>query len=316
MRVVVTDYGFPSLDPERAVLEPLGLEVAAYQAKTPDDVIAAARDADALLVQWAPITAEVIGTLDRCRVLVRYGIGVDNVDLAAAAERGLVVCNVPDYCLDEVADHTMALALASARQIVPIDARVRSGTWKISPDAPMPSFRAMTFGLVGYGRIAQAVAARARAFGFRIATYDPFADPARLAQDGVEAMPLDRLIAESDLLSLHAPLTPDTKHLLNADTLATMKPTARIVNTSRGGLIDGVALADALARGVVAGAALDVFEAEPLPDDHPLRSAPNAILTSHVAWYSEQSLPALQRLAAEEAARVLRGESPKNPVVR
>lgn len=314
MRVVVTDYGFPNLDPERAVLEPLGATVDGHQAKTAAEVIDAGRDADALLVQWAPITAEVIDALDRCRVLVRYGIGVDNVDLAAAAAKGLVVCNVPDYCLDEVADHTMALALATARQLSAIDARVRSGTWKITPDAPMPSFRASTFGLVGFGRIAQAVAARARAFGFRIAAYDPFASPDALAALGVEALPLDQLLAEADILSLHAPLTPETKHLINADSLATMKPTARIVNTSRGGLIDGAALAEALANGVVAGAALDVFEAEPLPDDHPLRSAPNVILTSHVAWYSEQSLPALQRLAAEEAARVLRGESPKNPV--
>ena len=314
MRLVVTDYGFPNLAPERAALEPYGVEVVGHQAKTADDVIAIAQDADALLVQWAPVNADVIAALDRCRIIVRYGIGVDNVDIAAATAKGIVVCNVPDYCLDEVADHTMALALATARQIVPIDARIRAGTWKITPDAPMPSFRASTFGLVGFGRIAQAVAERARGFGFRLAAYDPFASPEALAAQGVEAMPLDRLLAEADLLSLHAPLTPDTKHLLNADTLATMKPTARIVNTSRGGLIDGEALADALERGVVAGAALDVFEAEPLPDDHPLRRAPNAILTSHVAWYSEQSLPALQRLAAEEAARVLRGESPKNPV--
>lgn len=315
MRVVVTDYGFPTLDPERGVLEPLGVEVVACQCQTVGDVIAAAQDADALLVQWAPVTAEVIAALpDRCRVVVRYGIGTDNVDLGAAAARGLVVCNVPDYCIDEVADHTLALALATARQIPQIDARVRAGTWKITPDAPMPAFRASTFGLVGLGRIARAVADRARAFGFRLAAYDPYADASAFADAGAEPLPLGQLLAESDLLSLHAPLTDATRHLLRAETLATMKPTARIVNTSRGGLIDTVALADALARGVVAGAALDVFEAEPLPDGHPLRSAPNALLTSHVAWFSQQSLPALQRLAAEEAARVLRGEPPRNPV--
>lgn len=312
--VVITDHGFADIEQERRVLEAAGCTLVVAQCKTPEDVAAAARDADALLVQWAPITAEVIAALQRAKVIVRYGIGVDNVDLAAAREAGIPVCNVPDYCVDEVADHTLALALALGRQLPLIDRRTRDGVWKLAPVTPMPAFREMLFATVGFGRIARAVLDRARPFGFRLGAFDPYVPEATLHAAGVDPLPLDRLFAEADVLSFHLPLTPETRHFVSEARLARMKPTAILINTSRGGLVDTLALARALDRRTLAYAGLDVFEEEPLPPGHPLRACDNALLTSHVAWYSEQSVPRLQRMAAEEVVRALRGMPLKNPV--
>ena len=313
-RVLYTDHGFSDVATERALIEEAGGDLVVAQCRTAEDVIEAAEGADALLVQWAPITADVIATLDRCKVLVRLGIGVDNVDLAAARAHGVPVCNVPDYCLDEVADHTLALALSLARQLTALDARVRGGVWRITPDTPMPAFRAMTFATVGLGRIARAVLERARAFGFRLAAYDPLASDEVFGEAGVERLDLDTLVAEADILSLHCPLTDGTRHLVDAARLRQMKPTAVLVNTARGGLVDTAALAEALEDRTIAAAGLDVFETEPLPDEHPLQDCPNALPTSHVSWYSDQSVPMLQRKAAEEVVRALRGEPLLNPV--
>ena len=204
--------------------------------------------------------------------------------------------------------------LSLARQLVRIDRRVRAGTWRITPDAPMPAFRAMTFATVGFGRIARAVLERAGAFGFRLAAYDPLVPEEVFQRAGVERLGLDALVAGADIVSLHCPLTTETRHLVDAERLRQMKPTAVLVNTARGGLVDTVALAEALADGTVAAAGLDVFETEPLPEDHPLRLCPNALLTSHVSWYSEQSVPRLQRKAAEEVVRALNGEPLLHPV--
>ncbi len=311
MKIVITDFGFANLAPETAAIVGAGFTLVSAQCKTAEDVIHAAADADGIIVQWAPVTAAVIQSLSRCKIIVRYGIGVDNVDLAAARQKGIPVCNVPDYCVEEVADHTVALALAQARQLVQIDKRIRAGVWKIHPDKPMPSFSEMMFATAGYGRIARAVLDRARAFGFRIAAYDPYTAP---AGNGVIPLSLDEMFQNADILSLHAPLSPETKHLVNAERLAQMKPTAIIVNTARGGLIDTVALAQALDAGTIAAAALDVFETEPLPKDHPLRKCSTALLTSHLAWFSDSSVPKLQRLAAEEVVRGLRGEALRNRV--
>lgn len=316
LRTVITDHGFPHVRQEEAILAAAGSQLVVAQARTADAVLAAARDADALLVQWAPVDAAVIAGLARCRVIVRYGIGYDNVDLAAAKARGIPVCNVPDYGVNEVAEHAVSLALALARQLPALDARLRAGTWKITPDRPMPALGESVFATAGFGRIARHAHAVMRGFGGRRIAYDPFVPAEAMAAAGVEKVELDALFAQADLLSLHLPLTAETKHFISAARLATMKRTAIIVNTARGPLIDTAALAAALQAGTVAGAGLDVFEQEPLPADHPLRAAPNALLTSHVAWYSESSIPRLQRLAAEEAARALRGEPLKNQVNR
>ncbi len=311
---VITDHGFPNLHHEESVFAAAGVELKVAQCKTPAEVMAATRDADALLVQWAPVNAEVIAALAHCRIIVRYGIGVDNVDLAAAKARGIPVCNVPDYGVHEVAEHAVALALALVRQLPWIDARLRSGTWKITPDRPMPSLRETTFATAGFGRIARTAHAMMRGFDGKRIAYDPFVPADVMAMEGVEKVELADLFIRADLLSLHLPLTAETKHFVNAARLAGMKQTAVIVNTARGPLIDTVALAEALQKGVVAGAGIDVFEQEPLPATHPLRTAPGTLLTSHVAWYSESSIPRLQRLAAEEAVRGLRGEALKNHV--
>ncbi len=308
MKVLVTDHGFPNVNQERAIAEAVGAEFVVTQCKTADDVIAAATDADALLVQWAPVNAAVIAALGPCKVIVRYGIGVDNVDLDAAAARGIAVCNVPDYCIDEVADHSVAMAVALGRQLPQLAARLQAGIWKMQSAGPMPAFREMTFATAGFGRIARATLDRARGFKFRLAAYDPFVADNALADAGVDRLTLDELFAQADVLSLHLPLTPETRHLVNAERLRAMKLTAILVNTARGPLVDTVALAAALQAGEIAGAGLDVFEPEPLAADHPLLACPNALLTSHVAWCSDTSLTVLQRKAGEEIVRGLRGE--------
>ena len=316
MKALITDYGFANVALERKILAEAGIELEDAQCKTADEVIAASRNVDALMVQWAPINRKVIGTLDRCKIIVRYGIGVDNVDLQAAGERGIPVCNIPDYCIDEVADHSLSLALSLARQLPQTDAAVRSGVWKIMPPSPFPAFRDTLFATVGLGRIARAVLARARPFGFKLAAYDPFVEDNYFASSGVRKMEREGLFREAGILSLHLPLTEDSKHFVNKSALALMKKEAVIVNTSRGGLIDTLALAEALAGDKIAGAGIDVFEEEPLPSDHPLRKAPNALLTSHTAWYSSGSIPELQRKTAEEAVRGLKGEPLLNVVNR
>jgi D-3-phosphoglycerate dehydrogenase len=313
-RVVITDHGFPNLRHEEDVITAAGGELVVAQCKTPEEVLAASRDADALLVQWAPLNAAVIAELARCKVIVRYGIGYDNVDIAAAKARGIPVCNVPDYGVHEVAEHAVSMAVALARQLPSIDARLRAGTWKITPDRQMPSLREMTFATAGFGRIARSAHHMIRGFGGKRIAYDPFVPADVMAMEGVEKVEIDDLFTRADLVSLHLPLTAETKHFVNAERLKEMKPTAIIINTARGPLIDTVALAAALKNYQIAGAGIDVFETEPLPADHPLRSAPRAILTSHVAWYSESSIPRLQRLAGEEVARGLKGEPLKNQV--
>ena len=313
-RVVITDHGFPNLRHEEDVITAAGGELVVAQCKTPEEVLAASRDADALLVQWAPVNAAVIAELARCKVIVRYGIGYDNVDIAAAKARGIPVCNVPDYGVHEVAEHAVSMAVALARQLPSIDARLRAGTWKITPERQMPSLREMTFATAGFGRIARSAHHMIRGFGGKRIAYDPFVPADVMAMEAVEKVEIDDLFTRADLVSLHLPLTAETKHFVNAERLKEMKPTAIIINTARGPLIDTVALAAALKNDQIAGAGIDVFETEPLPADHPLRSAPRAILTSHVAWYSESSIPRLQRLAGEEVARGLKGEPLKNQV--
>jgi D-3-phosphoglycerate dehydrogenase len=312
--VLITDHGFPNVRHEEEVLGAAGAQLVVAQCKTPDEVIAAARDADALLVQWAPVNAAVIASLARCKVIVRYGIGYDNVDLVAAKARGLPVCNVPDYGVSEVAEHAVALALALARQLPQIDARVRAGTWKMIPDRPMLPLRELTFATAGFGRIARVAHSMMAGFGCTRIACDPFVGADAMQKEGVKKVEADELFARADILSLHLPLTPETRHFVSSARLASMKKTAILVNTARGPLIDTVALAQALHDGAIAGAGVDVFETEPLPADHPLRTAPRALLTSHVAWYSESSIPRLQRLAAEEVVRALRGEPLRNQV--
>ena len=312
--VAVTDYVFPSLEPEQRVLAPLGVELRAGQCKSEEEIIALAQGTDAVLNCYAKMTARVIEKLDRCKIIARYGIGVDNVDLAAATKAGILVTNVPDYCVDEVSDHALALLLALARKIVTADAGVKSGTWNVTAHAEIRRLRGQTMGLLGFGKIAKALGSKVQPLGMKVLVYDPYLAAELIAQHGAEAASLPRLFAEADAISIHVPLSPETRNLIGQRELAQMKPTAFLINTSRGGIVDEQALAVALKEGRLGGAALDVLSAEPPPPDHPLRQAPNMILTPHLAFYSRESVIELQTKAAQEVARALKGEPPRSPV--
>ena len=305
--VVITDSDLPGDEAER-ILGAAGLRVRRASCRNAEEVVEAARDATALLVQWAPVTASVLDRLDRLRFVSRLGIGHDMIDVAAATARGVAVANTPDYCVQEVAAHTIAMVMALARRLPVLDRAVRDGRWSATGDgagALRPS-RA-TVAVVGFGRIGSLAAAHAAALGFRVVVHDPNVGEAAVRAAGHEPVELDEALAAADVVTLHVPLTDRTRHLLNGAAIARMRPGAVIVNTCRGGLIDEAALAGALASGRVAGAALDVFEEEPLPAGSPLRTAPGVLLTPHAAWYSPDSLAELPRRAARQIADFLRG---------
>jgi D-3-phosphoglycerate dehydrogenase len=309
MRMVVTDQAFGNTDFESAAARDAGAEFAAHQVSAEDDTVRAVANANVVLNNFAPMTRKVMQSMARGATIVRYGVGVDNVDLDAARDVGVRVCNVPDYGIEEVADHAAAMALYLARKVHGFDAGIRGGEWGITKIVNgLRSLGDTTVGLVGFGRIAQAFARRMQVFGCRIVAYDPYVDAGLATGMGVDLAPLDKVIASAQILSLHVPLTPDTRHLIDAARLAALPGKAIVINASRGGLIDEAALARALTTGHVAGAGLDVFETEPLPQDSPLRHAPNILLTPHAAFYSDASVRRLQRLAAEEGLRALRGE--------
>ncbi len=308
-RVVVTDLRFEGLLNERAAADRFGASFHEFDCQDATEVVEALRDADIAFVNLVPVTEAALEAMRPGGLVIRYGIGTDNVDVAAARRLGIRVANVPDYGSDTVADHACASMLALLRRLPIFDAAVRSEGW-INPDRvkPLPSLMATTVGLVGVGRIGLLVARRLQAFGIRILASDPFADPERLRDAGIEPVSLDVLLAEAHGISLHLPATADTRHIIGQQSIARMRRGAMLVNTARGTLVDEAALAAALTDGHLGGAALDVFDPEPLAADSPLRAMPNVILTPHAAFYSVESLDALQRLAAQEAVRALAGE--------
>ncbi|HEX9532004.1 MAG TPA: C-terminal binding protein [bacterium] len=308
--VVVTDAVSPSLDIERSVLGAVGAHLMTLQATREDELLEAVEDADGLLVCYAPVTQRVIERASRCRVIARYGIGVDNVDLQAAAARGIVVTNVPDYCIEEVSDHALALILACARRVVHLDRLVHTGRWDPKDALPIRRLQGQVLGLVGFGKIPRRVAAKAAGVGLLPVTFDPFVDAATCAAHGAKKVDLSTLLTEADFVSVHAPLTAQTRGLIGDAQLRRMKPTAFLINTARGPVVREAALVKALQAGWIAGAALDVVETEPLPPTHPLMTLPQVLLTPHVAFYSQESMQELQRKAAEEVARVLTGHAP------
>ena len=311
-RVVVVDDGYGSYETEQGILESVSADVIVVPCRGDvERVLAATPDADAVLVRESPISAKVIAQMPHCKGIVRYGIGVDNVDLAAARERRIYVANVPDYGVEEVSDHALALLMTIARRTATRDRAVRAGAWYVSRDEKMYRIAGRTVGLVGYGRIARAFERKMRGMGVaRVLVYDPFLDASK--HPDIELVDLDTLCAQSDYISLHSPLTPDTRHLIDAGKLALMKPTAILVNTARGGLIDETALFDALQSGALFGAGIDVFETEPPGTGHPLLQCDNVVVSDHTGWYSEDSVAELQHKAAQEVARILRGETPRN----
>jgi D-3-phosphoglycerate dehydrogenase len=311
--VAVADSVFPNLDPAREVLSKIDAELRLSEAPTPEAIVAVAKQADGLLVTYAKITAEMIGQMTRCRIISRFGIGVDNVDIAAATQKGIVVTKVPDYCIDEVSDHAMALLLAVVRKIPFANARAHAGRWEMPAVVPIHRLRGSTLGLVGFGRIPQLVAPKAKSFGLHVLTYDPYIPQEVTDRAGVEKVEFAELVKRSDYISIHSPLMPETHHLFNAAVFAQMKPTAYLVNTARGPIVDEDALAHALDAGQLAGAALDVLSQEP-PTSSPLFGRDNVVLTPHTSFYSVESLVELQTKAADEVVRVLTGEPPRNPV--
>jgi len=311
--VAVADSVFPNLDPARELLSSIGAEIQLAAEPTPDAIMKLAKDADGVLVTYAKITADMIRQMTKCRIISRFGIGVDNVDIPVATEKGIVVTKVPDYCIDEVSDHAMALLLAAVRKIPMATEQVHSGTWKMPNFVPIHRLRGSVLGLVGFGRIPQLVAPKAQAFGLRVVAYDPFVPKDVFAKANVEQVDFQQLLRMSDIVSIHSPLTPETKGLFNAEAFKQMKKGSYVVNTARGPIIDEAALAAALDSGHIAGAGLDVMTTEP-PVNSPLVGNRKAIITPHTSFYSDESLVELQTKAAQEVANVLTGKPARNPV--
>src|SRR5262245_30882370 len=312
--IAVTDNVFPTLDPAKAALARLDPELRMAKSGSPDDILAVARDADAILVTYAKLPAELVRALTRCRVIGRFGLGVDNIDLPAAKEKGITVTYVPDYCLQEVSDHAMAMLLALARKIPLSNQLVQTGRWEMPAVVPIYRLEGRVLGLIGFGNIPRKLVPKAQAFGLRVITHDPYAAPDLAKSMGVDNVSFDELLGASDYISVHAPLTPQTRGLVNAAAFAKMKKGVLIVNTARGPLIDEAALVQALDSGQVGGAALDVLATEPPPKDFALIGRDNVILSPHTAFYSVDALNELQTKAASDVARVLSGEKPVYPV--
>lgn len=313
--VAITDYTFPSLEIEEAILGGVGAHVRAGNDKHVAALKTLVADADAVITQFAPVNAEVIAAMQRARAIVRYGIGVDNVDLEAARLRGIPVCNIPDYCIDEVADHTLAFILSVTRQVVPNALHIREGKWGLSSSLDqMRTLRDQTVGIVGFGRIGREVAARLLPFKCRRLVFDAFVPGDVVKAAGCEPVSLDELLAQSDMVTLHCPSTPETKKLLGADTIGRMKRGAIVINLARGDLVHTDALVAALQSGHISAAAIDVCDPEPIPADSPLRSLPNVIAASHIASASPKAVRTLRETAARIAAKALRGEPLPNIV--
>jgi D-3-phosphoglycerate dehydrogenase len=304
-KVVVSDQVFPSVEIERGLLAGIDAELTVAGGST-DDVLEIAADADAILNTYLAWDAAAIGRLEKCRIIARYGIGFDNVDLGAASEAGIIVTNVPDYSVEEVATHALALILATLRKVVSADESVRSGTWSVDNFRPIRRLSTLTVGLVGYGRIARQIAAPLAALGARIIAHDPYLEP---GPDLPPLLGLKEVLAEADIVSLHLPLTDENRGFINAERIAGMKSGAILVNTSRGPLVDLASLTDALVDGRLSGAGLDVFDVEPL-DAGRIEGIPNLIATPHMAYYSEEALAESQTKAATQVIKVLTGESP------
>jgi len=312
--IAVTDSVFPTLDPAKTALARLNPTFRMSNSVNADDILAVARDADAILVTYAKLTREILTQLTKCKAIGRFGLGVDNIDLPAAKEKGIAVNYVPDYCIREVSDHTMALLLALIRKVPFSNKLVQSGRWEMPAVVPIRRIEGTVLGLVGFGHIPRLVAPKAQSFGIKVMAYDPYVKPEAFKAANVEGVDLDTLLRISDYVSVHAPLLPATRGMLNAAAFAKMKKGVYIVNTARGPLIDEPALLAALDAGQVGGAGLDVVATEPLAKDSPLLGRDNVIITPHTGFYSIEALEELQTKCASDVARVLNGEKAVYPI--
>ncbi len=317
-KVVITDFGAPENDLEADEFRRSGLDVDLIRlnAKTTDDLMPAVLDADGLIVQWANINRDTLQALRKCRVISRYGIGVDMIDLAAAGECGIPVCNTPDYCIDEVSTHTLSFVLMLNRNILPQHRHVQAGKWGSPVPTPPARLSQQTVGVIGMGNIGRVVVRKLLAFGVTVLVYDPYITAEQAAAAGVEQVALDELLRRSDYVSLHCPLTDETRHLISTPQLRAMKPGAYLINMARGPIVDQAALYEALAGRTIAGAALDVFEKEPPLADDPLLQLDNVILTPHLSSWSAESFVQLRREVVQNVVTVLRGEQPRSVVNR
>jgi D-3-phosphoglycerate dehydrogenase len=320
-KVYISDYDYPDLEIEKSILEPINAEVIGLQSKTGRELPELAKDADAILQQYAKIPRETIEKLTNCKAICRYGIGVDIVDVQAASEHGIVVTNVPDYCIDEVAEHTIAMGMMLLRRIPAYDAATHAGKWHWQDSgAPIFRFRNQTWRIVGFGRIAQNMVHKIKPFGFTIQAYDPYVSQTFMSTMGVEKASLEALLKTSDIVTVMCPYTKDTHHLIDENALKSMRKHAVLLNCSRGKVVDNQALFRALSDGWIASAGLDDTEEEPAkmdawsPDMNPLFTLDNCIITPHVAYISEDAIQECRRVAAENAKAVLLGQTPPNLV--
>jgi D-3-phosphoglycerate dehydrogenase len=314
-KIIITDCDHPSVEIERKVLNEIKPELVLAHCHTEDEVIEVAHDTDGIINQYAPITRRVIESLKRCKVIARYGVGVDNIDVEAATEHKIIVANVPDYCVDEVSTHAMALILACARGITLLDRKIREKRWDFTLAKPLFRTQGKTLGLFGLGQIARAVAQKASGFGFKVIAYDPYVSK---VDSGIGLVEFSQLLSDSDFISIHAPLTKETKYVFGENELKTMKKTAYLINTARGPIVDEKALYNALENRWIAGAALDVMEKEPPDGGSSLLKLDNLIITPHISFYSEESYIELKTKVAEAVLSVLKGELPRaivNPQV-
>ncbi|GAA2201218.1 C-terminal binding protein [Sinomonas flava] len=311
-RILITDSDFGSTEIEQRIADAHDVELTLAQCRTEDDVLRAAEGMDGLVVQYAPITRRVIEGLPGLKAIGRYGVGVDTVDVEAATDHGVAVSNVPDYGVDDVSDHAIALAIALGRGLPDLDRGVREGRNALHSVGPLHRFSSQRFGVVGLGLIGAATAAKAKALGYTVAGYDPLRTPGTTTDEGVAVLTFEELLATSDVVSLHVPLNRHTHHLINAGTLGLFKPGATLVNTCRGGVVDTAALVEALRDGRIGAAGLDVFEEEPLPLTSPLLGLDRVLLTPHAAWYTEESSVELKRRTVENVIDVCQGRTPRN----
>jgi D-3-phosphoglycerate dehydrogenase / 2-oxoglutarate reductase len=308
--IAVTDWAFADLTVEEKVASEAGVVLSGRQCRTAEDLIAHCSEADAVITQFAKIDAGVIDRMQKARVIVRYGIGVDNVDLEAARRRNIPVCNIPEYCVDEVADHTLAFILSLTRQVVSNAVHIRAGEWGLAtPLESMAAMKDLTVGIIGFGRIGREVVRRLVPFKCRVLVLDPVAPKVDIALAGAHSVEsLEELLRASDIVSPHCPSIPSTKGMFGASAFSAMKDGAFFINVGRGDLADSEALFDALLRGKLRGAALDVFDPEPIPADHPIRKMPNVVLAAHIASASPSAVRTLRETAVRIAVMAVRGE--------
>lgn len=313
-KILITDYAWASIEPERQVLAEVGAEVIAAETGDEAELKTFAPMMDGILTCWNPVREPVIAAAKKCQIIARYGIGLDNIDVEAATERGIIVTNVPAYCIDEVSDHAIGLLLACARKISRFDWTVRTGTWDQNIGPEMHRIRGKTLGIVGFGRIGQAIIPKAKAFGLSINVCSPRTDPKQIQAAGAEKVTFSELLATSDFITIHTPLTKETEHLFSDAEFRAMKPTAFLINTARGGIVDTAALTTALCYGEIAGAGLDVLETEPPHPNEELLTLNNVVVTPHAAFVSKDAILELEVTAARCVAEVLTGQLPESVV--